>query len=167
MTVAGVDDVAAALMRPLEADELPFVQSMLDYVEACVDVRVPDALPRALVEDSYRVVLTRVEAEACCRVLRAPGGGLYKYETEGTYTYSVNYAVASGLLGVSEAEWELLEGGPSAAWAGGLGETDAYARARYGDAAVSGVGVWSLSYPRGVDTPARDFIGRPRGWRPW
>ena len=29
------------------------------------------------------------------RVLRAPGGGLYKYETEGTYTYSINDAVAS------------------------------------------------------------------------
>lgn len=108
MTAASSADVERALLRHLEEDELQWVQSMLDYVEATVRLRLPTAVDRAATDAAYSLVLSHVEAEAVARVLRAPGGGLYKYETEGTYTYSVNQAVASGLLEVTEKEWALL-----------------------------------------------------------
>lgn len=110
MTQATPADVAAALLRDLEEDEAKYVQAALDYVEALIVTRVPDAIARATQDEHYRIILVRVESEAVARLLRAPGGGLYKYETEGTYTYSVNSAVASGLLEITDAEWLILGG---------------------------------------------------------
>lgn len=129
MTQATPADVAAALLRDLEEDEAKYVQAALDYVEALIVTRILDAIARATQDEHYRIILVRVESEAVARLLRAPGGGLYKYETEGTYTYSVNSAVASGLLEITDAEWLIL-GGVEGSY-GTLGFTgDGYIRTR-------------------------------------
>lgn len=73
MTVATLEDVKAALLRePDPTDEVPYVQPMLDYVEASILLTVPDALDRAKARKPYETVLKRIEAECVCRVLRAP-----------------------------------------------------------------------------------------------
>ena len=85
MTVASVADVEQALMRSVDAaDEAPYVEGMLEYVEATILLAIPDALDKAKARKPYETVLKRVEAEAVCRVLRAPAGGVMKYETGGT-----------------------------------------------------------------------------------
>lgn len=130
MTLATNEDVEQALMRELEDDEIGWVQAMLDYAEALIQLRMPEAIARCQSDPAYRTVVVRLEAECASRVLRAPGGGLYKYETEGTYTYSVNNAVASGLLEITPDEWKILGGGASGY--GGLdAQMDGYARNRH------------------------------------
>ena len=113
MTVATLDDVQGSLMRYLEDDEKTWVQALLDRAEALILSRMPDAVNRCRVDYSFSVIMRMVEAESVSRVLRAPGGGLYKYETEGTYTYSVNQAVASGILEITDRDWRALQSGMS------------------------------------------------------
>ena len=127
MTVATLDDVQGSLMRYLEDDEKPWVQALLDRAEALILSRMPDAVNRCRVDYSFSVIMRMVEAESVSRVLRAPGGGLYKYETEGTYTYSVNQAVASGILEITDRDWQALNGGASG-WGVAGAEMDGYAR---------------------------------------
>lgn len=130
MSIANLDDVQASLMRYLEDDEKPWVQALLDRAEALILAKMSDAVNRCRVDFYFSTVMKMVEAEAVSRVLRAPGGGLYKYETEGTYTYSVNQAVASGILEITPRDWEALTGG-----AGGYATSDAsmdgYAQSRF------------------------------------
>lgn len=163
MTVTIARDVEQALLRSLTAEEKPFVDSMLEYVEALISRRLPDVLKAAEKDVPTRVVLTRVVAEAAARVLRAPGGGLFKYETEGTYTYSVNSAVASGLLELTPRDWLVLKGDARGDW-GTSGNTIAdgalkrFRRARNGDVFTT------FRRPDVDDPPPFDECGLNFGW---
>ena len=169
MAIAERLDVERTLMRDLEDDEARWVGALLERAEALILLRMPDAVNRCRVDYPFRVALTMVECEAVARVLRAPGGGLYKYETEGTYTYSVNQAVASGLLEITQRDWQALEGGVGG-WGSAAPVLDGYARNRRG-------GEWSpdvsktflMSFRRASvpDKPAAPELGLQRweGWR--
>lgn len=157
MTVASAADVEQALMRSIDAaDEAPYVEGMLEYVEATILLAIPDALDKAKARKPYETVLKRVEAEAVCRVLRAPAGGVMKYETEGTYTYSVNAAIASGLLELRPAEWAMLRDHPGG-WSALQFSGDGYLANRRGDNS----GSWSASVaPHSPpDPPPSDLCG--------
>ena len=168
MTVADQKAVEQTLMRELEQDEKGYVDALLERAEAMILMRIPDAVNRSKVDFQYRVVLTMVESEAVARVLRAPGGGLYKYETEGTYTYSVNTAVASGLLEITQRDWQALSGGTSG-WGGATAVMDGYAQRM-------GRSQWSpdvsreflMSFKRAAfpNPPAAPELGVPR-WEGW
>lgn len=170
MAVAERLDVERTLMRELEDDEARWVDALLERAEALILLRMPDAVNRCRTDYAFRVALIFVECEAVSRVLRAPGGGLYKYETEGTYTYSINSAVASGLLEITPKDWQALEGGVGG-WGGVAPVMDGYARNRHG-------GGWSpdvsksflMSFrPASVpDKPAAPELGLQRweGWHP-
>lgn len=170
MTVANKESVEQALLRELEADEVRWVSALLEKAEALILMRMPDAVNRARVDYPFRVVLTSVEAEAACRVLRAPGGGLYKYETEGTYTYSVNMAVASGLLEITASDWEALSGG-TAGYGSQNATMDGYARRRFAGQGEVGRNVEFLLSFKAAETPeppAACELGLRRwdGWGP-
>lgn len=136
MAVAGLDDVQASLLRFLEDDEKPWVQALLDRAEALILAKMSGAVNRCRTDFYFMSVMKMVEAEAVSRVLRAPGGGLYKYETEGTYTYSVNQAVASGILEITQRDWDALTGGASGYAVAGA-EMDAYARKHFSSTGVN------------------------------
>lgn len=165
MTTATLDDVAQALMREIDpADEAPYVQGMLDYVEATILLTIPDALDKAKVRKPYETALKRIEAEAVCRVLRAPAGGVMKYETEGTYTYSVNAAIASGLLELRPQEWALLREHPSG-YSAVTFQGDGYLANRAGSIPD---GTWLATQPphNPPDPPANDLMG-VSPWGAW
>ena len=130
MSIASNGDVEASLMRFLEDDEKPWVQALLDRAEALILSKMSDAVNRCRTDFYFMTIMKSVEAEAVSRVLRAPGGGLYKYETEGTYTYSVNQAVASGILEITPRDWDALFGGTKG-WAVAGAEMDGYAQDHY------------------------------------
>lgn len=119
MSVTDLVSVEQTLLRELEDDELPWVQAMIDYLESLIEMRMPEVMEAALEGGPTAVVLRFVVGEAVSRVLRAPMGGLYKYETEATYTYSINQAVASGVLELTDRDWKNLSAG-----AKGWGSTD-------------------------------------------
>lgn len=170
MTVAERLDVERTLMRELEADESRWVDALLERAEALILLRMPEAVNRCRVDYQFRVALIMVECEAVSRVLRAPGGGLYKYETEGTYTYSINQAVASGLLEITPKDWQILEGG-TGGWGSASPVLDGYARNRRGGAwspDVPNSFLMSFRRPSVPDKPAAPELGLQRweGWRP-
>nr|DAK22593.1 MAG TPA: hypothetical protein [Caudoviricetes sp.] len=156
VTVATLDDVQGSLMRYLEDDEKTWVQALLDRAEALILSRMPDAVNRCRVDYSFSIIMRMVEAESVSRVLRAPGGGLYKYETEGTYTYSVNQAVASGILEITDRDWRALQAGTSG-WGVAGAEMDGYARRTHLLGALEGPLTVDPTYLRGPS--ALDFAG--------
>lgn len=162
MTAATLEDVKAALLRePDPVDEVPYIQPMLDYVEASILLTVPNALEKAAARKPYETVLRRVEAECVCRVLRAPAGGILKYETEGSYTYSVNNAIASGLLEVRPEELALLVEHPGG-WTAMTARGDGYLTNRRG---LHQEGSWVASYGR--QDPPDPGAGDLAGVTPW
>lgn len=162
MTAATLEDVKAALLRePDPVDEVPYIQPMLDYVEASILLTVPNALEKAAARKPYETVLRRVEAECVCRVLRAPAGGVLKYETEGSYTYSVNNAIASGLLEVRPEELALLVEHPGG-WTAMTARGDGYLTSRRG---LHQEGSWVASYGR--QDPPDPGPGDLAGVTPW
>lgn len=134
MALATKTDVATALMRELTAEEDPYVEAMLQFINSAIMLQSPGAMRAAETNEYAYNVIVRVEAECVARVLRAPGGGLYQSETEGDYTYAVNAAVASGLLEVSPREWSLLR----SITGGGYGRADQV----MGGYAANKVGMW-------------------------
>lgn len=170
MTVANRESVEQAMLRELEADEVRWVDALLEKAEALILMRIPDAVNRARADYPFRVALTAVEAEAASRVLRAPGGGLYKYETEGTYTYSVNMAVASGLLEITDKDWLTLSGG-TAGWGSQNAVMDGYAQRLYGGGGEAANNVrllLSFEAAEVPERPAASELGLQRwdGWSP-
>lgn len=127
--VVDVTHVEQALQRELDKDERPWVGAMLDYLEALVELKCEGLSERAMQPGALQVVYRMVLGEAAARVLRSPSGGLYKYETEGTYTYSINQAVASGVLELTDRDWDNLKGG-SGGWGSHDPSMDGYVRNR-------------------------------------
>ena len=104
-TFATAADVQARLGRPLTADETTQVDTLLADTEILIKARISDLAEKA--EDAdYLAVVKMVEASAVARLLRNPDG--YTSETDGDYTYQINYRVATGALEISDKEWALL-----------------------------------------------------------
>lgn len=105
MPYATSDDVKARLGRPLTVDEATQVATLLDDSELEIRGRIPDLDTQAEDEDYLKKVI-KVEASAVARLIRNPDG--YTSETDGDYTYQINYRLASGELTISAKEWALL-----------------------------------------------------------
>ncbi|WP_237211819.1 Gp19/Gp15/Gp42 family protein [Rothia nasimurium] len=126
MAVATAKDVEVSLMRELTASETEYVGELLNRAEAMIRQRIP-TLSQCAEKTEFTEILIAVEAESVARVFRNPSA--YQQETLGSYSYSLNYRVASGLLDILEDEWKRLG---ITSWATVAPETDGYARARYG-----------------------------------
>ncbi len=128
MALATTTDVETSLMRPLTTVEQQYVPGLLDRAEQIISVAVPGALDRAETDAAYEALLIQVEAEMVARVLRNPTG--MKNESDGTYSYSIDWSVASGRLKLLDDDLTLL--GANYGIGSLAGEMDGYARARYG-----------------------------------
>lgn len=111
MAYASSSDVEARLGRDLTTEESTLVTTRLDDVERLINrvlarrglsdlaTRIADSLTAA--EDA-----TQVEADVVLRLVRNPDG--YASETDGTYAYTFNKDLASGLLEIMPGDWETL-----------------------------------------------------------
>lgn len=106
MAVAQIIDVEASLMRALTESESQYVAVLLERAESLLLVRISDLLARVEKEPNFKAIVVMVEAEAVARVFRNPSA--YRQETEGNYSYTLNFDVASGLLDILAREWERL-----------------------------------------------------------
>lgn len=105
MAFADRDDVAARLGRPLTEDEQTQVSTFLEDAEIEIRSRIPDLNARA--EDpGYLQKVVRVEASAVTRLIRNPDG--YIGETDGNYSYQLNWRLSTGAIEITPGEWRLL-----------------------------------------------------------
>ena len=133
MSLAVSDDVEASLMRPLTAAEGTYVAPLLDRAETIIIARLPDAVAHAGEDSEYHKRVVQVEADMVARVFRNPDG--MKNEGDGTYSYAIDWTVASGRLKLLDDDLELL--GQRRGVGSLRGELDGYARARMGDVPYS------------------------------
>lgn len=106
MAYATVDDVEARLGRELDEQEARIVTTRLNDAELLIRARIPD-LDARIADGRLDVMTVRmIEAEAVLRLVRNPAG--YTSETDGSYSYTLSEAVASGRLSILPEEWALL-----------------------------------------------------------
>jgi len=126
--VANEQDVVVSLLRPLTVPEQTHVRELLDRVEMKLRTRIPNLVERSRADEVFRANVVMIEAEAVARVFRNPTGKTQ--ESDGSYSYSVNFFVASGLLDVLATDWRTL--GLDLGISSICGATDGYAKERYG-----------------------------------
>lgn len=106
MAYATVTDVENRLGRDLDEYETTIVGARLDDVEIVIKSRIP-TLDEKILDDQISVdVVKMVEADAVIRHLRNPEGIVG--ETDGNYSYQLNWATVKGSLELTAEEWRLL-----------------------------------------------------------
>lgn len=106
MSYAEVTDVEARLGRDLDEYESTIVEARLNDVELVIKSRIPDLVQK--IDDTKLSVdvVKMVEADAVIRHLRNPEGIVG--ETDGNYSYQLNWATVKGSLELTTEEWRLL-----------------------------------------------------------
>lgn len=107
-TYAQTSDVSARLGRPFTTDETTQATALLGDAEMLIKSRIPDLDIKAE-DDDYLAIVVMVEANAVARLLRNPEG--HVGESDGTYSYQINWRYASGELEITSREWSLLGAG--------------------------------------------------------
>lgn len=105
MAYAQVQDVVDRLGRDLDGNETTLVNARLDDIELVIKARIPDLDTRAL-DAEYMLRLVMVESDAVVRYVRNPTGIVG--ESDGSYSYRLNWSNVSGGIGVEPHEWRLL-----------------------------------------------------------
>lgn len=105
MAYAQASDVSARLGRPLTDDEVTQVNTLLGDVELAIKARIPDLADKVEDED-YLATVIKVEANAVKRVVRNPDG--YTAETDGNYSYQLNWRLNTGEIELTEKDWAEL-----------------------------------------------------------
>ena len=106
MAYAAASDVQTRLGRPLTEDETAMTNIRLADAERMILRRIPDLADKITAGDVDEADVIQVESDAAIRILKNPDG--YTSETDGTYSYRINWDVASGKLEISDAEWRTL-----------------------------------------------------------
>ncbi|WP_378144811.1 Gp19/Gp15/Gp42 family protein [Cnuibacter sp. UC19_7] len=127
-TIAAKTDVQVSLLRALTPVEDEYADRLLRRVEVMLLVQIPDLNDQVEKDDTLRELVTAIEAEAVARVYRNPTA--LKQEADGSYSYSINTLVASGLLDVLASDWARLGYGNTGI-SSSAGAIDGYAKARY------------------------------------
>ncbi|QFG12953.1 head-to-tail adaptor [Mycobacterium phage Paphu] len=105
MAYAEPSDVVARLGRPLTDDEETQVETFLEDAEIEIRSRIPDLDDKAEDEDYLKRVI-KVEASAVTRLIRNPDG--YIGETDGNYSYQLNWRLNTGAIEITDKEWAQL-----------------------------------------------------------
>ncbi|MDM1917149.1 Gp19/Gp15/Gp42 family protein [Mycobacteroides abscessus] len=106
MSYAAPADVSGRLGRELSSDEATMVATRLNDVELIIKSRIPD-LDDQIDDDKIDVEIVKmIEANAVVRLVRNPNA--YTGETDGNYSYQINWKTATGELEILDNEWALL-----------------------------------------------------------
>ncbi|MDM2170809.1 Gp19/Gp15/Gp42 family protein [Mycobacteroides abscessus] len=106
MTYASPSDVGGRLGRALDPSESPMVTTRLEDAERLLRARVPD-LDQKITDGVIDVEIVKmIEANAVVRLVRNPNA--YTGETDGNYSYQINWKTATGELEILDNEWALL-----------------------------------------------------------
>jgi len=100
-----MDLTSARLGRPLTTDEATQVTTLLADAEILIKATISDLADKAEDPD-YVALVVMVEASAVARLVRNPEG--HTGETDGNYSYQINYRLATGELEITDREWSLL-----------------------------------------------------------
>jgi hypothetical protein len=106
MAYAHAGDVADRLGRELDISEARIVNARLDDVELMIKARISDLDDRVTAGDPSEDVVIMVEADVVLRLLRNPEGIVG--ETDGNYSYQLNWANVTGRLTITDEDWALL-----------------------------------------------------------
>lgn len=106
MAYAAPSDVSARLGRPLTEEEATQVEALLDDAEIEIKHKIRDLADRAEDDPAYLQKVVRVEASAVARLMRNPDG--YVAETDGNYSYQLNWRLTTGQIEITPGEWRLL-----------------------------------------------------------
>lgn len=105
-TYATANDVADRLGRDLDTSEARIVAARLNDVELMIKARIPDLATRVTAGAPTAATVAMVEADVVLRLLRNPEGIVG--ETDGNYSYQLNWANVTGRLMITDEEWALL-----------------------------------------------------------
>ncbi|ASZ75450.1 head-tail adaptor Ad1 [Mycobacterium phage Kimona] len=106
MAIATAVDVENRWVRELSDEERTLVETRLEDAERKIRRRIKTLDQKIADGDIDVEEVKRVEAEAVLRLLRNPEG--FQSETDGGYTYMLSQRLASGVLEITDEEWEDL-----------------------------------------------------------
>lgn len=106
MAYATTGDVEDRLGRLLSDSEEMVVTARLNDVETMILSKIPDLFARVTSGKLSADVVVLVECEVVIRYLRNPEGKTA--ETDGNYSYQLNWATATGRLMITPEEWSML-----------------------------------------------------------
>lgn len=106
MAYATATDVADRLGRELDTSEQRIVNARLDDVEIMIKARISDLATKVSASANYEAIVVMVESDVVLRLLRNPEGIVG--ETDGNYSYQLNWANVTGRLTITDEEWALL-----------------------------------------------------------
>lgn len=106
MTYADPSDVSGRLGRSLDASESTMVATRLADAERLLKARIPDLDQKIADGDVSIDLIKMIEANAVVRLVRNPNA--YTGETDGNYSYQINWKTATGELEILDNEWALL-----------------------------------------------------------
>jgi hypothetical protein len=110
MAYAITDDVAVSLGRSLTSEETDVAWGLLERAELLILRRIPDLAARIAADATLQDVVVMVEADAVARVLRNPSG--VWQERIDDYSYTRDRSISSGMLYISDDEWDMLQTTP-------------------------------------------------------
>lgn len=119
--------VEMALMRPLDEREEEYVEGYLEAAKGILYERLPALPEREATSERVASLVGYVTGQMVARVFRN-ADGIYKTESDGDYSYTIDTSVASGRLYVSKEELRMLSGGVYGWAASRPGEADAKLR---------------------------------------
>ncbi|AMU54498.1 Gp19/Gp15/Gp42 family protein [Mycobacteroides abscessus] len=105
-TYAEPSDVSGRLGRSLDASESTMVATRLADAERLIKARIPDLDAQIVAETIDVEIVKMIEANAVVRLVRNPNA--YTGETDGNYSYQINWKTATGELEILDNEWALL-----------------------------------------------------------
>lgn len=106
MAYATATDVADRLGRELDTSEQRIVNARLEDAEIMIKARISDLATQVTASADYEAIVVMVESDVVLRLLRNPEGIVG--ETDGNYSYQLNWANVTGRLTITDEEWALL-----------------------------------------------------------
>lgn len=104
------ESVEMALMRALDTREEQYVDAYIEAAQGLLYARIPDLGARAFESERTASLLAYVVGQMVARVFRN-ADGIYKTESDGDYSYTIDTSIATGRLYVSKDELRMLTAG--------------------------------------------------------
>lgn len=116
--------VEMALMRTLDSREEEYVDAYIEAATGLLYARIPDLAVRVIESERTASLVSYVVGQMVARVFRN-ADGIYKTESDGDYSYTIDTSIATGRLYASKDELRMLTAGTYGWSVSRPGEADA------------------------------------------